>query len=143
MQNSNVGKKIIIYFSDKNKKIINSIKKKESEIKQKEQSLISQKNILETIEYNKKVESIKKEIIIFNNSNKAKLDNLKIQRDEVTKSFLVEINKILKEYAEKNNIDIIFSSKQMLIGKSNLDITDKILIEVNKKIKKFDIKNNG
>ena len=46
---------------------------------------------------------------------------------------------ILKEFAENNNIDIILSSNQMLIGKSNMDVTDEILKNVNNKIKNFNI----
>ena len=57
--------------------------------------------------------------------------------DNVSKLFQNEINIILKEFAEKNNIDIIFSSNQMLIGKSNLDVTDELLKIVNIKLKKF------
>ena len=45
----------------------------------------------------------------------------------------------LKEFAETNNIDIILSSKQMLIGKSSLDMTDKILKTVNKNVTKIEI----
>ena len=55
-------------------------------------------------------------------------------------SLCIEINKILKEFAENNNIDIIFSSNQMLIGKSSLDVTDDLLEQVNSKIKNFKIK---
>ena len=36
----------------------------------------------------------------------------------------LKVNSILKEFAENNNIDIILSSNQMLIGKSNLDVTN-------------------
>ena len=57
----------------------------------------------------------------------------------MSNAFLIEINKVIKEYAEKNNIDMILSSNQMLIGKSNLDLTEKILQEVNKNIKNFKI----
>ena len=69
-----------------------------------------------------------------------KLKDLSFEKEEVTKSFLIEINKILSQYANKNNIDIIFSSSQMLVGKSNLDLTQKILKDVNAKIKDFKIK---
>ena len=52
----------------------------------------------------------------------------------------IAINKILREYAEKNSIDMIISSNQILIGKSELDVTKEILELVNNKIKKFEIK---
>ena len=142
IQNSEVGKKIISYFSDKNEKMINEFKANEKIIRDKEKSLISQKNVIEPDEYIKKIEIIKKEIQEFNNKSKKQLRELNQEKETVSKSFLIEVNKILKEYAEKNKIDIIFSSKQMLIGKSSLDLTDNILKNVNKKIKNFKIKND-
>ena len=142
IQNSEVGKKIISYFSDKNEKMINEFKTNEKIIRDKERSLISQKNVIEPDEYIKKIEIIKKEIQEFNNKSKKQLRELNQEKETVSKSFLIEVNKILKEYAEKNKVDIIFSSKQMLIGKSSLDLTENILKSVNKKIKNFEIKND-
>ena len=139
IKNSNVGKKIITYFEDKNKETIKQIKNEEKKIREKEKSLISQKNILQEDEYLKKVNMIKKEVEVFNNNSKEKINQLNIKKEKISKLFLVEVNKILRDYAEINNIDIIFSSNQMLIGKSNLDLTKNILENVNNKINNFKI----
>ena len=139
VKTSIVGKKIITYFSEKNEKMMKEIKSKESKIIESEKSLLSQKNILEADEYKKKVDSIKIEINEFNNYRKKELKIFKSEKDAVTKAFIYEINKILKDYAELNKIDIIFSSKHLLIGKSSLDLTENILKDVNKKITKFKI----
>jgi len=139
IKNSNVGKKIITYFDDKNKEMIKQIKNEEKKIREKEKSLISQKNILQEDEYLKKVNIIKKEVEVFNNNSKEKINQLNIKKEKISKLFLVEVNKILRDYAEINNIDIIFSSNQMLIGKSNLDLTKNILENVNNKINNFKI----
>ena len=139
IKNSNVGKKIIIFFDDKNKEMIKQIKNEEKKIREKEKSLISQKNILQEDEYLKKVNMIKKEVEAFNNNSKEKINQLNIKKEKISKLFMVEVNKILKDYAETNNIDIIFSSNQMLIGKSNLDLTKNILENVNNKINNFKI----
>ena len=140
IKTSEAGKKIIIYFSDKNNKIINQLNDKKKVIQEKEKSLLAQKNILEQDQYLKKVEEIKKEIDEFNIEHNKKINQIQNEKNEVSKSFQIEINKILKEFAENNNIDIIFSSNQMLIGKSSLDVTDDLLEEVNSKIKNFKIK---
>tara|TARA_Y100000590_G_scaffold327200_1_gene371469 strand:- start:400 stop:927 length:528 start_codon:yes stop_codon:yes gene_type:complete len=142
IKSSEVGKKIINYFYEKNEKMISKIKLNENEIREKEKSLISQKNVLQADEYNKKVNLIKSEIKDFNINRKKQIDVLNIEKDKVSKSFLIEINKILRDYAEENNIDIILSSNQMLVGKSNLDVTENIITKVNKKITKFEIKVN-
>ena len=139
IKNSNVGKKIISYFSNKNNELIKDFKNKEKIFKEKEQSLKSQKNILDNNEYIKKVDEIKKEVNSFNIEHKKKINQIKTENDEVLKALMNEINKILKEFAETNNIDIIFSSNQMLIGKSKLDVSNDLLNIVNEKITNFKI----
>tara|TARA_Y100000816_G_C25893635_1_gene466213 strand:+ start:110 stop:544 length:435 start_codon:yes stop_codon:yes gene_type:complete len=140
IKNSNVGKKIILHFDNEKKIISKNIKEKENSIKKNEQLLISQKNILQEEEYKNKVDKIREEIKAYNIMKDSELNKFNLQKEKISKSFLIEINKVLREYAEKNNIDIILSSSQMLIGKANLDVTENILKEVNNKIKKFEIK---
>ena len=137
---SNVGQKIIKHFSDKNKDLNDELKKIEKKIKDQETSLISQKNILQPEEYAKKVKNLNNEIKNFNLDRITKIKKINNEREEVLKSFQTEINKILKTFAENNNIDIIMSSNQMLIGKSNLDVTNDLQKIINNKIKSFEIK---
>ena len=139
VKNSEVGKKIIKFFSDKNQKLSNDINDQEKKLIEKEKSLISQKNILTDEEFSNQVEIIRKEIEEFKKNRTKKLNLLNINKDKISKSFLSEINIVLRDYAEKNKIDIIISSNQMLVGKSSLDVTENILKDVNKKIKKFEI----
>ena len=82
---------------------------------------------------------LQSEIDNFNKKNNEKINKLNINKDKTLNLLMIEINKILKEFAETNNIDIIISSKHMLIGKSNLDMTDKILKTVNKNVTKIEI----
>ena len=44
---------------------------------------------------------------------------------------------ILEEYAKSNSIDIILKKDNVLIGKTNLDISQNILELYNKKVKKI------
>lgn len=140
IKNSNIGKKIILHFDNEKKIISKNFKDKENLIKKNEQLLISQKNILQEEEYKNKVNKIREDIKAYNNMKDEELNNFNLRKEKISKSFLIEINKVLREYAESNNIDMILSSSQMLIGKSNLDVTENILKEVNNKIKDFKIK---
>ncbi len=139
IKTSNVGKKIISYFSEKNDEMMKEIKTNEIKIREKEKKLIAQKNLLQEEDFSKKVNNIKQEIQDFTNRSKDKINSLKKERQAVSNAFLIEINKVIKEYAEINKIDMILSSNQMLIGKSSLDLTEKILQNVNKNIKNFKI----
>tara|TARA_B100000282_G_C31693933_1_gene472903 strand:+ start:684 stop:1205 length:522 start_codon:yes stop_codon:yes gene_type:complete len=139
VKNSTSGKKIIEYYQKINTKIVSEIRNKEKNIKEKERSLISQKNILEATEYNKKVNLLREEINIFNNENKTKLNEINQDKEKSIQSFMSQVNEILNDYAKKKNIDIILSSQQIVIGKSELDVTNDILKIVNKKINNFKI----
>ena len=50
-----------------------------------------------------------------------------------------EITPILTEYVTKNNISILLEKKNIVIGKSNLDITKTILVLLDEKIDKINI----
>ena len=140
IKNSDAGKKIITHFLNENKILLNEFESIKNEIKKKEQALISQKNLLAEDEYLKKIDNLKIEVNNFNSMSNKKLKELNDLKILVSNSFKKEINKVLKEFSEKNKIDLIISSNQILIGKSNIDVTNDLLIIVNKKITKFEIK---
>jgi len=50
------------------------------------------------------------------------------------------INEILAEYSTKNKISLIMKKKNIIIGKTELDITKNILSLLNDKIKKVELK---
>ena len=57
------------------------------------------------------------------------------KRIEATSKILTALKPILAEYSEKNSISLILEKKTVVIGKSELEITNQILELVNKKIK--------
>ena len=57
---------------------------------------------------------------------------------EATNKMVNEINKILAKYAADNSISLVVQKKNIIIGKSELDITDDILKEFNNQIKNID-----
>ena len=54
--------------------------------------MISQKNVIESDEYIKKIEIIKKEIQEFNNKSKNQLRELNQEKETVSKSFFTDSN---------------------------------------------------
>ena len=55
----------------------------------------------------------------------------------LSRNFIDLINPIISDYALQNSISLIIQKKNILVGKSELDITEKILLIVNKKIIKI------
>ena len=64
--------------------------------------------------------------------NKLKVDN--------TNKLLKLINPILTKFSNDNEISIILQKKNLIIGKTELDITDEVIKIINSKIKDFKIK---
>ena len=121
------------------KKEIEKFKKSENEFKIKEKKIISQKNVLSNEEFKKKILVLRNEIKNYND-----LRN-KIVKDSNQKLFnaravlLNKLTPILANYSTDKNIDIILPKKNILIGRTELDITNEILEIFNKKIKTIKI----
>ena len=61
--------------------------------------------------------------------------DLRKERDSKIRDILLEIEKVIKEYAEKQNYDLILNDKVLVFSAENLDVTDDVLKLLNSKIK--------
>ena len=61
------------------------------------------------------------------------------QRLNATEKMISLIRPILSEYSEKNSISLIIQKRNIIIGKTSLDITDDILKIIDKKIEKISL----
>ena len=137
---SKPGSSIFNQLKDINKKNLDFLKKEEKRFKEKEKKLIAQKNIISETDFKDKVNELKSEINNYNlNRNKMikKFNELKVEN---TNNLLKLINPILAKYSTENEISIILQKKDLIIGKTELDITNEIIKNVNNKIKEFKIK---
>lgn len=135
---SDIGKKLNINFDEEFKKENTKILAKEKELQTKEQEILNQKNILSEPELNKKIQDLRKEINDFQLKKRKVTEKLRNKKLEQTNKLVTNLNKILSEYANENSISLIFQKKNIVIGKSSLDITNNIMDIFNKKIKKLD-----
>ncbi len=123
-----------------NKKNLDEFKKIETSIKSEEDKLLKQKNILKEDEFNNKVEILREKYKSYQKLKSKKNNDLKVLRDNSRNQILKIINEILAEYSTKNNISMVIEKKNVVIGKTDLDITKNILNLLNIKIKKVEIK---
>ena len=130
--------KIIDERLKKNHKInLEIFETKEKELKNEESKIISQKNIINEEEFKKKIDNLKNKVINYQNERQQKIDELNILKSELTKKLLSHINPILIEYSDKNSISLIVDKKQVVLGKTELDITEKIINLLNEKVKEI------
>jgi outer membrane protein len=139
LSESEAGKYINNELQLINNKNIEEFKKIENSIKTKEEKLLKQKNILKEDEFNNKVNKLREKYKSYQELKSTKSNDLKILRDKAGNQILIIINEILSEYSTKNKISIIMEKKNIVIGKTELDITKNILSLLNTKIKKVEL----
>ncbi len=132
-------KKIQIIQDD----IKSTLLKKETIIKNKENSINDKKNVLDKDEINKQIKEL-------NNL----LNEYKIQRDKLNKKIvdtkkkytgeiLNILNPLVTSYVDDNNINIVIEKKNVLVGIKSLDITKNILNKFNERVKKLNLINEN
>ena len=122
-----------------NKKNIEEFKKIETEIKNEDNDLLKKKNILKEDEYKMKIDNLRVKYKSFQDYMSKKNSDLNILKDNSTKIILKNINDILAEYSLENSISLIIEKKNIIIGKSELNVTNEILELLNKKITKVKV----
>ena len=137
MTNSKVGKSLNSQIEKTHKNNISFFEKKEKELKKNEQDIIKQKNIIDKSEFQKKINELRGQASEYRKLRKEKIDKVTKQRLTATGKIIKELKPILAQYADENSISIIIQKKNIIIGKSNLDITPQILSLLDKKISKI------
>jgi outer membrane protein len=112
----------------------------EDKLFEKEKSIISKKNVLEKSEYEKKVLSFQQEVQEHNVKKSNLIKELNTKRLKATTRLLDNLNPILSDYSNEQSISLVIQKKNIIIGKTELDITEEILKLLNKKVKKINIK---
>ena len=140
LSTSKPGINILTQLKILEKKNINQFLKIEKSLKEQEASIASQKNILSEDQLKKEIAKLRLNLEKYNDDRNAvikKLENLRLVN---TNNFLQLINPILHAYAKEKSIQIILQKKNIILGKTEFDITDQIILIVNKDIKEFKIK---
>ena len=140
LSQSEVGKYInsnLKKISDENNK---EFKKIEDEMKSDEEKLLTQQNILKKEDYDNKLSDLKKKFNSYQEKKKIKNSELNSLRNNAGNIILKNINEILSEYSINNSISLIVQKNSIIIGKTELDVTNDILKLLNKKITKLELK---
>ena len=134
------GSSILKQLTDLNNKNLKFLKNEEKKFQEKETKLISQKNIISENDFKNKVDELKSEVKDYNqNRNKLMADFNKLKVNN-TNNLLKLINPILVKFSNDNEIAIILQKKDLVVAKTQLDITDEVIKIVNSEVKEFKIK---
>ena len=140
MSTSKSGISILKQLTDLKNKNSKFLKKEEKKFKEKETKLISQKNIISENDFKNKVNELKSEIKNYNQNRNKMLANFNKLKIDNTNNLLKLINPILVKFSNDKEIAIILQKKDLVVAKTQLDITDEVIKIVNSEVKEFKIK---
>ena len=137
MNNSIVGKHINTIIDNEQKKISEKFTNEEKELRNKENKLLGQKNILKKEEYQSQFIKLQNEVKTYNKKRKKILDELNKKKVQSSKKVFEKLNPILTDYMKTNSISLILRKKDIIVGKKSLDITSDIIELLNKEIQEI------
>ena len=137
---SKPGSSILKQLTDLNNKNLKLLNNEEKKFKEKETKLISQKNIISETDFKSKVNELKSEIKNYNQNRKKMMTDFNRLKIDNTNNLLKLINPILIKFSNDKEIAIILKKKDLVIAKTQLDITDEVIKIVNSEVKEFKIK---
>ena len=132
LNNSKAGKSAQDYLEKSFQQNQKKFSDKEKELKKEESDLLEKKTILSKEEYAKKTDTLRKKVIDYQASRRASIDKITRQRAEARQNLLNQINPILESYSKENNITVIFDKKFLVMGDTDLDITNVVIEKLNK-----------
>ena len=136
---SKSGSSIFKQLTDLNKKNLKFLKNEEKKFQEKEAKLISQKNIISEIDFKNKVNELKSEIKKYNQNRNKMIEDFDKLKVDNTNNLLKLINPILVKFSNDKEISIILQKKDLVVAKTELDITDEVIKIVNSEVKEFNI----
>ena len=137
MDKSLAGQSLKKQLENLHKKNLDYFKKEEDFLKKKEQEVISKKNILSKEDFQEEISGLREKVKKYQNERNEKINSLTKKRLSSMETIIKNLSPILAEYSKENNISIIMDKKNIIVGKTELDITKKILVLLDKKIKKI------
>ena len=132
LTNSDKGKKIQKELDNLNSKQKKTFEKKQQDLKTKENNIATKKNVLSEADFKKEVEKFKVDVNKYNEERRKSIQEINNKKNDKIAKLLKEINTILIEYSNKNNISTIIDKKNVIITKTENDITKEILSILNK-----------
>ena len=87
----------------------------------------------------KKIKNLRDKANKYRKKRNDSMNNLNNQRLNATQKMITLIRPILSEYSDNNSISLIIQKRNIVIGKTSLDITDDILKIVDEKIEKISL----
>ncbi len=134
VKNSNSGKIVVNKLQNLNSANMLMFKNTENEIKLLENEINKIKNIVSNEELNKKINNLKKRIVIFREDKNRKLNEYNDFKKEELEKYFKRISPVVQDFMKMKSIKIIIDRKNIFIADANYDITNELIKFLNEKI---------
>jgi len=131
MNESAAGKKAQDYLAKQHKNNLASFKKTAEKLKKEEMDLIAKKQVMAKEKYQEEIEKLRSKAANFAKDRREKTEELAKTRMKARNDLLSAIKPLLEKYSNENGVDLVIDKKNVIIGKSNIDITSIIIKELN------------
>ena len=118
-------------FENQDKKF----KEESNALKKEETELISKKKTLSTEEYKKKVSSLRKKNMDFQQRRRRASNDFVKKNKNARDQLLKALDPILKKYMSENNVAMIINEKNVVLANSKRDLTKTFLNLLDKELK--------
>lgn len=139
IQKSIVGKNITEQIKKINDTNLIELKKLEKEIKEEDNEINKQKNILDETQIREKINNLNLKVKKFQKMRKDNRNENNKKQVKATAQLLEQLKPILADYSASNSISLVLQKKDVIIGRNDLNITEDIIKLLDKKIKKINI----
>ena len=139
IQKSIVGKNITEQIKKINDTNLIELKKLEKQIKDEDNEINKQKNILDEKQIREKINNLNLKVKKFQKMRKDNRNENNKKQVKATAQLLEQLKPILADYSASNSISLVLQKKDVIIGRNDLNITEDIIKLLDKKIKKIDI----
>ena len=134
-----VGKSLSSQIDKIHKANLEEFKINELDLKKEELLILSQKNVLSEEDYKNKVILFKEKLNTYKKKRQEKIDLVTNKRMKATSNILKELAPLISDYTKKNGISIVLRKQDIVVARTDLDITKQITEIIDLKIKKIDL----
>ena len=140
LNQSKAGKNAQDFLKKKLSEETKKFDKQLADIKKEETDLIAKKKIISPEEYKKNINELRKKNISHQKSRQSAANEIFKKKEKARGELNKALQPILEKYMSENNISIIMDKKSIVVGKTEIDLTDKILKLLDKNLKSINLK---
>tara|TARA_B100001250_G_C19749882_1_gene767196 strand:+ start:811 stop:1323 length:513 start_codon:yes stop_codon:yes gene_type:complete len=135
ISNTKAGKLIIDKLKKSKKTALSKFEKKEKELKEIENDINKQKNIISEDELRKKINNFRKKITVFQNDKQKVINEYNQKKIDEFNKFFKKITPLIENYVKEKKIDIVLDRKNIFLASKKKDITQEIIKIIDSNIK--------